>query len=196
MRSLLLVLVFTNMFCGNSLSQHRIGVIDFEFIAKEVTQAIGLDSLEAISNDTIEKLRNSWKTTFSKKLSDIQNHFCGSAEEYKRITSKLEAEMDDISRLEAIAKDSLLQWRREYLASIDLIVHEKTSVYAKKKKLRLVVDKKQVLYFKSRMDFTKAIAEIVLLDTSELMTFSKAYHDKVLAELGGCMRPDEYWKGW
>jgi len=196
MRTLLLCFLLTTVFWGNAQGQRRIGVVDRETINKQVAQAIQLDSLMAISRDTLEKLRKSWLHSFSTKASDFQSHFCGSPEEYKRITSRLQAELDDIGRMDTLAKDSLLIWKRETLASIDRLIREKTSALAKKKKLRLVVDQKQVLFFKSRLDLTQIVAEKVFEDGPELQAMLKAFQDKVLVAIGRCRRPNAYWQRW
>lgn len=196
MRALLLCFLLTTFFWGNVQGQRRIGVVDRETINNQVAQAIELDSLVAISRDTLEKLRKSWLHSFSTKANDFQSHFCGSPEEYKRITSRLQAELDDIGRMDTLAKDSLLIWRRETLASIDLLIQEKTTTLAKKKRLHLVVDQKQVMFFKSRLDLTQIVAEKVLEDGPELMALSKAFQDKVLVAIEHCRRPDAYWQRW
>ena len=151
---------FTLIFLTNNLYADMPHYLDFKYILNNsVAGKKAQDSLQKRLKDGINSLNKKEKSLQEEEKKMIQQKKVISQEEYVKKVNDLRKKVSSLrternTLLEKISKDRS-KARNELLKSLNPIIKD----YMQEKKIRLVVDKKNIILADEKLDITKDIME-------------------------------------
>ena len=153
-----LFIFFVSCFVANSLNADMTHYLDFKYILNNSVAGKKVqDSLKRRLNDGIKSLNSKEKSLQEEEKKMIQQKKVISQEEYVKKVNDLRKKVSTLQSdrnklLEKIAKDRS-KARTEILKNLNPIISD----YMQEKRIRLVLDKKNIILADEKLDITKDI---------------------------------------